>query len=209
MDPVGTAPPAADECLVLSYASRGQIGGTLIDESVLDLASHEARMLNPASYRPAECGCGWRTLHSHGFRERKPRGMLTSDGGIAVVLIALFLCARCFATWRVLPAFLTRYLWRTWAAVEKAVLKQEEPGEAEVPPRTKQRWRARLAQAARAPVQSLATSGDGMLRAVAQAVGLDGSRKRLVEGYAAISAGAALTTLAAVLHRLSPGIRLM
>lgn len=209
MDPQWAAPPAADECLVLSYASRGQKGGTLIAESVLDLASHEARMQNPASYRPAECGCGWRTLHSHGVRERRPRGMVTSNGGLAVVMVALFLCARCLASWRVLPAFLARCLWRTWAAVEKAVLEQEEPGEAEVPPRTKQRWRARLAQAARAPVQTLATSGDAMLRAVAQSVGLEGRRRSLVGTYAAAFAGAALTALAALLHRLSPGIRLM
>lgn len=209
MDPQWAAPPAADECLVLSYASRGQKGGTLIAESVLDVASHEARMLEHGSYRPAECGCGWRTLHIHGVRERRPRGMVTSDGGLSVISVAVFLCARCSATWRVVPAFLARCLWRTWAAVEKAVLEREEPGEAEVPPRTKQRWRARLAQAARAPVQSLATSGEGMLRAVAQAAGLDGSRERLVDAYAATFAGAALTTLAALLHRLSPGIRLI
>lgn len=206
MDPQRAAPPAADECLVLSYASRGQKGGTLIDETVLDLASHEARMLDQASYRPAQCACGWRTLHIHGVRERRPRGMVTRDGGLAVVMVALFLCARCLATWRVLPAFLARCLWRTWGAVEKAVLEQEEPGEAEVPSRTKQRWRARLAQAARAPVQALATSGEGMLRAVAQAVGLDGSRERLVGAY---SADATLPALAALLHRLNPGLRLM
>lgn len=208
MDPQWAAPPAADECLVSSYASRGQKGGTLIDESVLDLATHEARMLDHGSYRPAECLCGCSTLHIHGARERKPRGMVTSDGGVAVIWVAVFLCARCFASWRVVPAFLARCLWRTWAAVEKAVLGKETPEEAAVPPRTKQRWRARLAQAALVPVQSLATSGNAQLRGVAQAVGLEGSRERLAD-YAATFAGAALTALAALLHRLSPGIRLM
>jgi len=209
MDPQWAAPPAADECLVSSYVSRGQKGGTFIDESVLDLATHEARMLDHGSYRPAQCLCGWRTLHIHGVRERKPRGMVTSDGGLAVIWVAVFLCARCLASWRVVPAFLARCLWRTWAAVEKTVLSKETPGEAEVPQRTQQRWRARLAQAARAPVQSLATSGSTMLRGVAQAVGLEGTREQLVEGYAATFAGTALTTLATLLHRLSPGIRLM
>ena len=37
-------------------------------------------MLDHGSYRPAECGCGWRTLHIHDVRERKPRGMVTSEG---------------------------------------------------------------------------------------------------------------------------------
>jgi hypothetical protein len=135
--------------------------------------------------------------------------MVTSDGGLAVIWVAVFLCARCFASWRVVPAFLARCLWRTWAAVEKAVLGKETPGEAEVPQRTQQRWRARLAQAALVPVQSLATSSSAPLRGVAQAVGLEGSRERLVADYAATFAGVALTALAALLHRLSPGIRLM
>src|SRR3990172_76893 len=54
MDPGRAAPPAAERCLVLRYASSGQKGGTLIDESVGDLADHEARMHDPGSYRPKE-----------------------------------------------------------------------------------------------------------------------------------------------------------
>jgi hypothetical protein len=80
-----------------------------------------------------------------------------------------------------------------------------------VPKRTRQRWRARLAQSARVPTQTLATSGKPKLRAVAQRVGLDGCRQSLVEGYAAAGfvGGALLAPLAVLLHRLSPGIRLM
>jgi hypothetical protein len=204
MDPVGAAPPAAESCLVSSYASSGQKGGTLVDETVLDLASHEARMLNPGSYRPEQCSCGGDRLHIHDRRDRHLRG----DGGVAVLTVMVFLCARCLATWRVLPAFLARCLWRSWVVVE-GVLNGTRPPEApEVPARTVQRWHARLAQAARAAAQALAASGDPTLRAVAQSVGLEASRGALVKAYAEATASR-LASLAALLHRLSPGLRLM
>lgn len=105
-----------------------------------------------------------------------------------------------------LPAFLARCLWRTWEVVEGALFK----GEGQVPARTAQRWRARLAQAARAPTQALATSSDATLREVAQRVGLDASRQALVHAYAAaISSTVMLAPLAVLLHRLSPGLRLV
>lgn len=210
MNEIRTAPPAAASCLVSSYASRGgtgQKGGTLIDETVIDLAAHEARMKNPASYRPAECRCGGDRLHLHDRRDRKVRG----DAGIAVVSVVIFLCAKCSATWRVLPAFLARCLWRTWPVVAAVLcFAQRRTAEPEVPRRTRQRWRARLAQAARVPMQLLGSSGDATLREVAQRVGLEGCRQTLVNSYAIAFAGSVpLASLAVLLHRLSPGIRLM
>ena len=206
MNEVRTAPPAAESCLVSSYASRGgsgQKGGTLINETVVDLAAHETMMKDPGSYRPAECRCGCTRLHLHDRRERKARG-----SGRAVVTVVIFLCAKCFATWRVLPAFLARCLWRTWEVVEAALLEDERP--AVVPARTVQRWHARLAQAAIAATQALATSGDPTLRAVAQQVGLAAPRDALVQAYAAaVETPSLLAPLAALLHRLSPGLRLM
>lgn len=212
MDQLRTAPPAADSCLVSSYSSRGatgQKGGTFIDERVLDLAAHELRMKNPASYRPAECRCGCERLHLHELRDRKVRG--GAGGGYTIVTVVIFLCAKCSATWRVLPAFLARYLWRSWAVVAVAVgFSQRRADEPEVPGRTRQRWCARLAQAARAPMQVLAASGEVVLRGVAQGAGLEGSRRALVDSFAAAFAPAApLASLAELLHRLSPGIRLM
>lgn len=211
MNELRTAPPAAASCLVSSYASRGtgQKGGTLIDETVLDLAAHEVRMKDPASYRPAECRCGCARLHLHDRRERKLRG----GGGFAVVTVVIFVCAKCSATWRVLPAFLARCLWRSWAVVAAVVCFAQRPAdepEVPVPQRTRQRWRARLAQAARVPMQLLASSGDATLRDVAQRVGLEGSRRALVDSFAAaFGAAVPLASLAELLHRLSPGIRLM
>jgi hypothetical protein len=208
MDQLRTAPPAADSCLVSSYSSRGarQKGGTLIDATVLDEAAHEARMKDPSSYRPSECRCGGR-LHLHDRRDRKVRG----GAGSAVVTVVVFLCAKCSATWRVLPAFLARCLWRSWEVVAAAVgfcgRRADEP---EVPERTRQRWRGRLAQAARVPMQVLATSGETVLCGVAKGAGLEGSRRALVDRFALALPGAApLAALAELLHRLSPGIRLM
>ncbi len=199
MNPEWAAPPAAQTCLVSSDASRGRKGGTLIDERVLELSVHETMMKNPASYRPAECRCGCTRLHLHDRRERRARG----SG--AVVTVVIFLCAKCFATWRVLPAFLARCLWRTWEVIEAAI---SDGGRQ--PVRTVQRWRARLAQTALAATQALATSGAPMLRAVAQRVGLEASRSALVKAYAEATASPSmLAPLAALLHRLSPGLRLM
>lgn len=202
MGPEWAAPPAAETCLVSSDASRGRKGGTLIDERVLELAEHETMMKNPAAYRPAACRCGCTRLHLHDRRERRALGP-----GSTVVTVVIFLCAKCFATWRVLPAFLARCLWRTWEVVEAAISDGER---SQAPARTVQRWKARLAQAARAATQALATSGDSTLRTVAQGVGLEASRSALVKAYAAATASASmLAPLAALLHRLSPGLRLM
>ena len=206
MNELQTAPPAAESCLVFSYASRGRKGGTFIDEAVLDLAAHEARMKDPGSYRPAECRCGGSRLHLHGRRDRKVRGV----AGLVVVSVVIFLCAKCSATWRVLPAFLARCLWRTWDVVEAALFEPERLVAAPVPARTVQRWHARLMQAALAATQALATSGEPALRAVAQRVGQVASREALAVAYAAaVELSSRLAPLAALLHRLSPGLRLM
>jgi hypothetical protein len=200
MDPEWAAPPAADTCLVSSCASRG---GTFIDERVQELSVHEAMMKDPGSYRPAECRCGCTRLHLHDRRERRARGP-----GSTVVTVVIFLCAECFATWRVLPAFLARCLWRTWDVVEAALFDEKRPPP--VPVRTVQRWRGRLSQVALAATQALASAGEPTLRSVAQLVGLDGDRSALVVAYGEAVAGPSLLApLAALLHRLRPGLRLM
>ena len=110
-----------------------------------------------------------------------------------------------------MPAFLARCLWRTWAVVATAVgLAGRRANEPEVPERTRQRWCGRLAQAARVPMQVLASSGEAVLRGVAHGVGLEGSRRTLVDSFAlAFPSAAPLAALAELLHRRSPGIRLM
>ena len=205
MDPERAAPPAAQTCLVSSDASRGRKGGTFIDERVLELSVHETMMKNPASYRPAECRCGCRRLHLHDRKERKPRG-----AGGAVVTVVIFLCAECSASWRVLPAFLARCLQSTWKVIEATLFEHEEAREVPVPARTAQRWQARLTQAARVATQALATSGDATLRGLAQSLGLQAARGALAKAYAeATGSSSLLLPLAVLLHRLSPGLRLM
>jgi len=74
------------------------------------------------------------------------------------------------------------------------------------------RWQQRLASAARRLVQLLATSGSALLEAVAQAVGLDATRAALAAAYVGAIVPAArmpLGDLAALVHRLEPGVRLV
>ena len=59
---------------------------------------------------------------------------------------------------------------------------------------------------------ALAASGGALLERVAQAVGLDATRLELVTAYAERlqeAAGRRLSSLAALLHRVSPGVRLV
>jgi hypothetical protein len=128
----------------------------------------------------------------------------------------VFRCAKCGATWRVLPAFLARCLHREWWVVERVAATADVARECGaprprelVPARTRRRWEARLVQAALVPVQVLATSGDVALRSLAQVLGLQAERGELVERYSAAFGGTSVfASLAELLHRLMPGIRL-
>jgi hypothetical protein len=139
--------------------------------------------------------------------------------------VARFRCARrvCGAVWQVLPAFLARHLWRAWPTVEKAVppkraakteTEASEPAlPSPVPVRTRQRWAARLASAARVLVVALAAAGELLLETIASAVGLEGTRGTLVAEYVervgGVRRGERLAALAEHVHRLCPGLRLM
>jgi hypothetical protein len=206
MDQQRTAPPAAEDCLILSYASRGQKGGTLIDESVVDVAAHQARMRAPDGYRPPECRCGSKRLHVH---DRRRRRLLGSPAAAGTVTVKVFLCVSCRATWRVLPAFVARCLWRAWGVVESTVQRTRSSSGPRIPERTERRWRARLRQTARLPGQVLATSGNSLLRGLAQAIGLDGSRQDLAAAHMSGFGGSLLAPLAVLLHRVAPGLRLV
>jgi hypothetical protein len=161
-------------------------------------------LASPEAYRPEACRCGCGRLHLHGLRERHPRQLVIGVEPVPVVEIAVFLCAACGATWRVLPAFLARCLWRTWDVVEREVTDEARPHTAPpVPARTVQRWRSRLAQSARLPIQVLVVAG-GRLRELAERVGLEPTRMELL-----VASGGSLAALAVLLHRLAPGVRLM
>lgn len=117
--------------------------------------------------------------------------------------------ARCGAAWQVLPAFLARHLWRSWAVVETACA---TPARSAVPGRTRRRWSTRLTAAARLLIGLLTTATDRMASAIVTGVGLDGTRRDLVHQYAAVAqprAGSCLAALASWIHRLEPGVRLL
>ncbi len=207
-------PPQAEACLLAPYPSS-QKGGTLIDERVVDLKVHE-RMLACAGYRP-DSGCPHcgQYLHIHDYRSRQ----LVADPAVAI-LVVRFWCPSCEATWQVLPALVARRLWRSWSVVEQAVaLDEPEPAaepaaapEPDVPARTRRRWLSRLASTAALLVTTLGGAERPELIAVAGVVGLDGTRAELVREYAAhLQLGRAqrLSQLAARIHRLAPGVRLM
>jgi hypothetical protein len=205
-------PPEPEDCLIQSRASRYK-GGTLIAEDVLDVGTHRRRLADPDGYRPARCPrCGCVVLHIHDYPERKPRG----EGFVVVLPIVRHICAdlACKATWRILPAFLPRHLHRTWQTLERTVLPgvPAAPDAPPIPEQTARRWRGRLASAAKQLVVLLATSGGTVLEGLAKAVGFQATRHALVDAHALVAqspVGRRLAEVAALVHRLERGIRLM
>src|SRR6266478_5708225 len=108
-------PPSPDACLVLSRKTRFR-GGTLIASDVHDLLEHERRLRDADAYRPVMCPrCGGTRLHIHDH----PQRLLVGETKTVVIKIVRYICAStdCQATWRLLPAFVARHLWRQWATV--------------------------------------------------------------------------------------------
>ena len=200
------APPPP--CLERRYASS-QKGGTLIAESATDLATHQKLLSDPDGYRPAWCaGCGNTVLHAHDFRERT----VTGKQGGPPVIIRRYECTKCAAIWRIVPRFIARCLWYDWPTVEGCCLDSPKPALAKVPERTQRRWTARLRMTALRLLQLLSTSGEVALEALASTLSLDSSRERLVVFYAqatGTASGLRLAGVAALVHRLGPGVRLM
>ena len=206
------APPAAEECLVHARSGKYK-GGTRIAEDVRDLATHQRRLAAPDGYRPAWCPrCLCPKLHVNAYPERL---LLADGGGAPCVRIVQYLCAdaACGATWRILPLFLARQLWRTWRTVERTVKPDDTPAPPaapKVPERTARRWRSRLASSARVLVVLLAASGSAALAAIC--TDLDATRAQLVGAHAraaVVAPGARLARLAALVDRLERGLRLM
>ncbi len=201
--------PAAEACLCRPYSSS-QKGGTLIAEDVHDLATHEERLEDPGAYRPASCPRCGAALHLHDLRPR----VLHGEPQVATEVVR-FRCAdraQCGASWQILPAFLARYLWGSWSRVRDAL---SAGSSSAVPARTRRRWRRRLAMTARLVVVVLGTATDGVWARIAMAMGLEATRQDLVHHYSATlssrvtPAEVGWAGLAAALHRLSPGVRLM
>ena len=205
MSAVTLPPPQPPGCLTQSYLSRGIKGGTIIAEDVLDLGVHLERLLDPDSYRPEECRhCGCGRNHAHCFRERILREGDPGEPPV-VVTIRLFSCAACGAVFTILPAFIARHLWRAWKTIEHVA-----GGKAKAPKRTMARWLSRLGSDASQLVQVFTTSVDG---AVSEA--LVRSRPSIRSAFLAVlkpflsRRSSVFARLAAWIHRLAAGVRLM
>jgi hypothetical protein len=97
-----------------------------------------------------------------------------------------------------------RHLWRSWTVVKRALSKKRQSNLPKVPSRTRRRWHARLKASARVLVSGLAASGKQAFEEVASMVGLEGTREALVARW-----GDDFASLAGLIHRLMPGVRLM
>ena len=205
-------PPAKSaQRLPAHRLSNPPCGGTLYAEDVTDLQMHQQRLRDPDGYRPSCCSrCGHGKLHVHDYRRRQQHN--EEQGPLTVVR---YLCPRCKASFQVLPRFVARHLWHNWPVVEAHTLPQLDPESAPpavVPARTQRRWRARLLMSALLVVQVLVTSGSQVLERLAQQVGLHATRAELVRDYQRfrrIPPSQSLSSLAALLHRLCPTVRLI
>ncbi len=113
------SPPSPEACLVHSRQARFH-GGTLIVLDVHELAEHEERLRRPDGFHPATCPrCGGSRLHVHDHLHR----ILWDELRVERVELVRYICARddCGATWRVLPAFVARHLWRRWTTVARTI----------------------------------------------------------------------------------------
>jgi len=205
-------PPGPEACLVRLRPST-QKGGTIIAEDVLDRATHERRICDPAGYRPPFCPrCGERGLHVHDYRAR----VLRAEPGTPVATIVRHACVACQAIWQVLPAFIARHLWRTWRVVARTLTPDNghQPPESgthwpPVPRRTARRWRARWRRPARTLGQILASSGAATWAVLAASLRPDATCADLVAAYAATPCPHPVPAVAALVYRLQPKVRLM
>ena len=208
-------PPEPEACLVRLRPSS-QKGGTIVAEDVTELAAHERRLCDPEGYRPKFCPrCGETRLHVHDYRER----VLRAEPGRPVASIVRHECVSCAAIWQTLPAFIARHLWRTWRVVER-VLSGATPPAVElearrwppVPERTRRRWRARWLRPARFLAQVLAACGEAAWASLAAGLESAATCADLVRAYASATltaAGQVLASLAALVYRLQPKVRLV
>jgi hypothetical protein len=138
----------------------------------------------------------------HDYPERK----------VLAITLVRYLCPRCRATWRMLPVFAARMLWRSWPVVEAKTLEPQTPAAPTIPERTVRRWCARLATDAKLIKGVLRERGGAAYAAVATAARNAATRLQLVLAHAKVmgaKVGQRLARLTATIHRLMPGVRVM
>jgi hypothetical protein len=173
------------------------------------LNEHERRVGLVDAYRPERCPrCDGERLHVHDRLER----LLVGEPTVPTIKILRFACASCGATWRVLPAFVARHLWRGWSTVARTIAGDPRATDAPpVPARTRRRWNARLNSAARQLLHVLAQHDDEDVAKFIRVAGFDSTRRDLVELFTAgrVLGTQGIADIAAAVHALEPGMRLM
>ncbi|MBV1904418.1 MAG: hypothetical protein KUG58_12365 [Marinosulfonomonas sp.] len=182
---------------------RKQKGGTLLARHLTTLEKHQAALANPALAGQSCCAaCKIGGLHMHDRRERLFQGEVGGPGRTQVLIFRCSRRATCGATWRILPHFLARHLWRRWTLVGVVLGGSRH----RVPQRTEQRWRQRLATAAAVMVALLEQAPTHEWTDVAVRAGGDATRSDVI---AAAGGPERLANLAAIIDHLEAGVRLM
>jgi hypothetical protein len=175
------------------------VGGTVIADEIVTLDEHAAALANPDLIRPRQCAaCQRSVLHVHERRTRKLDGL-----GSESIEILIFRCAGCRVVWRVLPAFLARFLWRAWARVGEGLDTARE--RCSTPARTRRRHRGRVRGRATMLVTVLALLGPARPEPVAR-LDHEATRRSVIEAFGGL---ALLAKLAALVDHLVPGVRVM
>lgn len=193
--------PPAPPCLERRRSSSSK-GGTLIVVEVQTVAEHERRLAELRAYQPPSCPtCDASPMRAHDFRERRPRN---APGLPSSVWIRRFICAAasCRAVWRVLPGFLARCLWHPWSTVTASLTTGRK---ASVPLRTRRRWRSRLSSCGRSLARLLTTASEALGKLGAM-LPPEPSRRDVIDAYGGMGE---ISGLAALVHRLSGGLRVM
>ncbi len=192
-------PPAAPAYLETSSESKRQRGGTLIAVLVSGMKEHFQRLSSPDGYRPEVCGrCGEGRLHANDHRYRWLRDLQQE------VRIRRYLCAVCRAVWQVLPAFVPRFLQRSWPGLEQMQGERAGP----LPVATKKRLAARLSLSGIMVLELLQTLGVLPQEDRSGAPTRAGVVQRLVQA-GVVDERTALQESAVLVHRAVPGVRLM
>lgn len=110
-----------------------------------------------------------------------------------------------------LPGFLARNFWRTWATVEAiCVARPVRRLLVTVAARTQRRWRARLRQSALMLLQVLSWLRLSQLTEMVARIGLDATRGALLTAFLPLAGVlGACASLAILLNRSRPGLRVM
>ena len=201
MKPAAMAPTCLDHAYPLI-----QRGRTLIAAEVCSLVEHRRRLSDPDGYRPRDCPfCGHGRLHVHDYRTR----VLRADLELPMMRIVRYRCVACRGTFRVLPVFLARHLWRSYSTLEQETI-AEHPSKNRpvVPYRTAHRWRSRLA----CQLGDIYGALVGDKEVAVLGLSKDMRRMELVVANAerkALTGASRLYELAALVHQMVPGLRLL